>query len=137
MYHPLRLAEEVALLDVLSGGRVNWGAGRGNDPTEFGVFSLDRDTSYGRFRENVEIVLRAWKDERLNYQGEFFEFHDVEFCPSRCSSRTRRFGSPRARPPLSPGRRMRLFDPDGPTLDVQRDRDQTVRLSKRARIVGS
>ena len=81
MYHPLRLAEEVALLDVLSGGRVNWGAGRGNDPTEFGVFGLDRDTSYGRFRENVEIVLRAWKDERLNYQGEFFQFHDVEVLP--------------------------------------------------------
>ena len=37
MYHPLRLAEEVAMLDVLSGGRVNWGAGRGNDPIEFDV----------------------------------------------------------------------------------------------------
>src|SRR4051812_18624608 len=81
MYHPLRLAEEVALLDVLSGGRVNWGAGRGNDPTEFGVFGLDRDSSYGRFRENVEIVLRAWKDERLTYEGEYFQFRDVEVLP--------------------------------------------------------
>jgi len=36
-YHPLRLAEEVALLDMLSGGRVNWGAGRGFDPVEFAV----------------------------------------------------------------------------------------------------
>src|SRR3712207_2243125 len=53
MYHPLRLAEEVALLDVLSGGRVNWGAGRGNDPTEFGVFGLDLDSSYAKFREHV------------------------------------------------------------------------------------
>ena len=34
-YHPLRLAEEIALLDILSGGRVNWGAGRGFDPREF------------------------------------------------------------------------------------------------------
>ena len=39
-YHPLRLAEEVALLDILSEGRVNWGAGRGFDPTEFRVFNV-------------------------------------------------------------------------------------------------
>ncbi len=81
MYHPLRLAEEIALLDVLSGGRVNWGAGRGNDPTEFGVFGLDRDSSYARFREHVEVVLRAWTDERLSYDGEFVQVQNVEVLP--------------------------------------------------------
>jgi alkanesulfonate monooxygenase SsuD/methylene tetrahydromethanopterin reductase-like flavin-dependent oxidoreductase (luciferase family) len=81
MYHPLRLAEEVALLDVLSGGRVNWGAGRGNDPTEFGVFGLDLDTSYARFRENVDVVLRAWQDERLTYHGQFTDVDDIEVLP--------------------------------------------------------
>ena len=39
-YHPLRLAEEVALLDHVSGGRVNWGAGRGFDPTEHKIFGV-------------------------------------------------------------------------------------------------
>ena len=39
-YHPLRIAEEVALLDILSGGRVNWGAGRGFDRTEFRAFGV-------------------------------------------------------------------------------------------------
>jgi len=81
MYHPLRLAEEVALLDVLSGGRVNWGAGRGNDPVEFGVFGLDRASSYARFRENVEVVLRAWREERLTFHGEFTHVRDVEVLP--------------------------------------------------------
>jgi alkanesulfonate monooxygenase SsuD/methylene tetrahydromethanopterin reductase-like flavin-dependent oxidoreductase (luciferase family) len=81
MYHPLRLAEEVALLDVLSGGRVNWGAGRGNDPTEFGVFGLDRDLSYAKFREHVDVVLQAWLQERLTYEGEFVQVHDVEVLP--------------------------------------------------------
>ena len=81
MYHPLRLAEEVALLDVLSGGRVNWGAGRGSDPTEFGVFGLDMASSYARFRENVDIVLRAWTEPRLTYHGEFTEVDDVEVLP--------------------------------------------------------
>ncbi|ONI77992.1 hypothetical protein ALI144C_31865 [Actinosynnema sp. ALI-1.44] len=81
MYHPLRLAEEIALLDVLSDGRVNWGAGRGNDPQEFGVFGLDLPSSYARFRENVDIVLRAWQTDRLSYQGEFHSFDNVEVLP--------------------------------------------------------
>jgi alkanesulfonate monooxygenase SsuD/methylene tetrahydromethanopterin reductase-like flavin-dependent oxidoreductase (luciferase family) len=81
MYHPLRLAEEVALLDVLSGGRVNWGAGRGNDPTEFGVFGLDHALSYAKFREHVDVVLRAWQEERLTYHGEFIHVKDVEVLP--------------------------------------------------------
>src|ERR1041385_1420512 len=49
-YHPLRLAEEVALLDVLSGGRVNWGAGRGFDRTEFENFGVSPDESVTRLR---------------------------------------------------------------------------------------
>jgi alkanesulfonate monooxygenase SsuD/methylene tetrahydromethanopterin reductase-like flavin-dependent oxidoreductase (luciferase family) len=60
-YHPLRLAEEVALLDQLSGGRVNWGAGRGFDPTEHRIFGVEPKESYPRFREAVEIVLEATK----------------------------------------------------------------------------
>lgn len=80
-YHPLRLAEEVALLDVLSGGRVNWGAGRGFDRTEFTSFGVPPDESVSRFRETVEIVLRAWTGERLTYHGEHFSFDGVEVLP--------------------------------------------------------
>ncbi|MFN0092096.1 MAG: LLM class flavin-dependent oxidoreductase [Acidimicrobiales bacterium] len=80
-YHPLRLAEEVALLDVLSGGRVNWGAGRGFDRTEFDAFGVTPDDSYPRFRENVEIVLAAWNNERLTHHGRFHHFDDVEVLP--------------------------------------------------------
>jgi alkanesulfonate monooxygenase SsuD/methylene tetrahydromethanopterin reductase-like flavin-dependent oxidoreductase (luciferase family) len=80
-YHPLRIAEEIALLDVLSGGRVNWGAGRGFDPTEFRTFGVAPEESAGRFREAVEIVQRAWTEERLSYDGEFFSFRDVEVLP--------------------------------------------------------
>ena len=81
MYHPLRLAEEVALVDVLSGGRVNWGAGRGFDATEFRAFGIPRRESQERFRENVEIVLRAWTSERLTYHGRFHEFEGIEVLP--------------------------------------------------------
>src|SRR5881296_2160998 len=80
-YHPLRIAEEVALLDVLSGGRVNWGAGRGFDRTEHSVFGVRAEDSYPRFREHVDIVLRAWTNERLSYEGQFWSFEDVEVLP--------------------------------------------------------
>ena len=64
-YNPLRLAEEVALLDVLSGGRVNWGAGRGFERSEFAAFGIPGEESAPRFHETVEIVLKAWTNQRL------------------------------------------------------------------------
>jgi len=80
-YHPLRLAEEIALLDILSGGRVNWGAGRGFDEREFRIFKVPMDESQARFREAVDVVMQAWASERLRYRGEFFTFDDVEVLP--------------------------------------------------------
>ncbi len=80
-YHPLRLAEEIALLDMLSGGRVNWGAGRGFDPKEFAAFGVPVEESRARFQEAVEIVLAAWRNERLNFRGRFWQFDDVEVLP--------------------------------------------------------
>lgn len=80
-YHPLRLAEEVAFLDVLSGGRINWGAGRGFDPVEFNIFGVPVEESGKRFHEAVEIVRAAWTQERLNWSGAYWNFQDVEVLP--------------------------------------------------------
>jgi alkanesulfonate monooxygenase SsuD/methylene tetrahydromethanopterin reductase-like flavin-dependent oxidoreductase (luciferase family) len=80
-YHPLRLAEEVALLDVVSGGRVNWGAGRGFARVEFENFGVPPEESASRFREAVEIVLKAWTEERLDFVGRHFRFASVEILP--------------------------------------------------------
>lgn len=80
-YHPLRLAEEIALLDTLSGGRVNWGAGRGFDLKEFRAFGVPIEESHARFRETVDIVLKAWTTDRLTYTGQYFSFENVEVLP--------------------------------------------------------
>jgi len=81
-YHPLRLAEEIALLDILSGGRVNWGAGRGFDAREFGVFGIATvEESRARFREAVDIVVSAWLNDRVTYRGQYFTFEDIEVLP--------------------------------------------------------
>lgn len=80
-YHPLRLAEEVALLDILSGGRVYWGAGRGFDPKEFRTFGMTEEESYPRFREAVDIVMSAWRNQRLTYHGKYFSIENIELLP--------------------------------------------------------
>lgn len=80
-YHPLRLAEEVALLDNLTGGRINWGAGRGFDAREFRAFDVPSEESRGRLQECVEIVLKSWTEDRLTYQGKYHQFEDVEVLP--------------------------------------------------------
>src|ERR1700742_5207955 len=80
-YHPMRLAEEVALLDMLSGGRVNWGAGRGFAPSEFKAFGVPPEESAERFREAVDIVLKAWTEERFSFKGAHFSVDDIELLP--------------------------------------------------------
>lgn len=81
LHHPLRIAEDVALLDVLSGGRVNWGAGRGFDATEFASFGVPPEESGERFREAVEVVLAAWRSERLDFAGKYWRFAGLEVLP--------------------------------------------------------
>jgi alkanesulfonate monooxygenase SsuD/methylene tetrahydromethanopterin reductase-like flavin-dependent oxidoreductase (luciferase family) len=80
-YNPLRLAEEVALLDVLSGGRVNWGAGRGFERSEFAAFGIPGEESAPRFHETVDIVLKAWTNQRVSHQGRFYQYDGVEVLP--------------------------------------------------------
>ena len=96
-YNPLRLAEEVALLDVLSGGRVNWGAGRGFESSEFKAFGIPGEESTSRFHEAVDIVLKAWTNDKLTYQGKFFSYEGVEVLPKPRQRRTPRCGWRRAR----------------------------------------
>jgi alkanesulfonate monooxygenase SsuD/methylene tetrahydromethanopterin reductase-like flavin-dependent oxidoreductase (luciferase family) len=81
LYQPLRLAEELALLDVLSGGRLAWGAGRGFDPREFRAFGVPVEESAERMQECVDVVLAAWGEERLQHRGRHFEFADVQVLP--------------------------------------------------------
>jgi alkanesulfonate monooxygenase SsuD/methylene tetrahydromethanopterin reductase-like flavin-dependent oxidoreductase (luciferase family) len=85
-YNPLRLAEEVALLDVLSGGRVNWGAGRGFEKGEFKAFGIPGEESAARFHETVAIVLKAWTSEKLSFQGKYFSYDAVEVLPKPLQS---------------------------------------------------
>ncbi len=80
--HPLRIAEEVAMLDRLSNGRIDWGAGRGYQGHEFSGFGLDIKKSHLVFREALEIIERAWTGERFSWDGEFYSFPELEVRPT-------------------------------------------------------
>lgn len=82
VHHPLHVAEEWATLDLLSGGRVDFAAGRGYDKKEYAPFQAPFDKSAELFAEGMEIVWRAWTESgRWSHKGAFFQFDDVEIRP--------------------------------------------------------
>lgn len=79
--HPLRAAEEVATLDVLTGGRLDWGAGRGYQRHEFDAFGVDIASSKTMFQEALDVIFRAWEPGPLEHHGEHWSFGPVDVLP--------------------------------------------------------
>jgi alkanesulfonate monooxygenase SsuD/methylene tetrahydromethanopterin reductase-like flavin-dependent oxidoreductase (luciferase family) len=77
LYHPIRLAEEIAMLDALAGGRLEVGVGRGRSPVELSYFGCDPAESQEIFDEVLAIVRRALADGRVTFSGKHFSFADV------------------------------------------------------------
>src|SRR5205807_3606344 len=75
MWHPLRLAEDFAAADILTGGRVIFGVGRGYHTREvetLGGFLLDSEANRSLFEEQVEIILRAFREESFSHRGKHY-----------------------------------------------------------------
>lgn len=82
VHHPLDVAEEWASLDLLSGGRVDFSAGRGYDKLEYGPFQAPFADSAELFAEGLDILWRAWTEEgKWSHQGKFYQFEDIEVRP--------------------------------------------------------
>src|SRR5712691_3426394 len=79
--HSLRIAEEWAMVDILSGGRLDFGIGRGYQPAEFRGLGISMDKTRERFDESLELIRRAWTDERCTFEGEFYQVRDVCVLP--------------------------------------------------------
>jgi alkanesulfonate monooxygenase SsuD/methylene tetrahydromethanopterin reductase-like flavin-dependent oxidoreductase (luciferase family) len=80
LHEPLRLAEELAMLDCMSGGRLISGFARGI-PREYQVHNVALSQSRPRFEEAFDIITRAWTEEIFSYQGEFWSYKDVAMWP--------------------------------------------------------
>ncbi|HEX9327792.1 MAG TPA: LLM class flavin-dependent oxidoreductase [Reyranella sp.] len=80
LHEPLRLAEELAMLDCLSNGRIISGFARGI-PREYQVHNVPLDQSRARFEEAYDIVTRAWTEDVFSYSGQFWSYKDVAIWP--------------------------------------------------------
>jgi len=81
-YHnPLRIAEDYATLDCLSGGRLEFGIGHGFIKWESLTFGTPLEELRDRFKENLDIILKAWSGSNFSHKGEFYQYDNVELLP--------------------------------------------------------
>jgi alkanesulfonate monooxygenase SsuD/methylene tetrahydromethanopterin reductase-like flavin-dependent oxidoreductase (luciferase family) len=83
--HPLKLAEDAAVVDVISNGRLRLGLGQGYRQEEFDGFGVPRAQRLGRTLETIQILKLAWTGKRFNFDGKYFHFKDVRVLPTPAS----------------------------------------------------
>jgi len=79
--HPIRLAEEVATLDHISGGRLDFGIGRSGFQVAYAGYGIPYAESRDRFAECLAVLLQAWTQESVEFSGAYYQFHDVSVVP--------------------------------------------------------
>lgn len=81
LYHPVRLAEDGALVDVISDGRFELGVGLGYRPEEFAGFGIPKTSRGRRSDEALEIITRLWRGETVSFDGEHFQLEGARVVP--------------------------------------------------------
>lgn len=77
LYHPLRLIEEICMLDQMSGGRLELGVGRGVSPIEVGFYGVDPADGPRQFPEALRVIKQGLASDMLTFKGEFYQFDGV------------------------------------------------------------
>jgi len=81
LHHPVKIAEEAAIVDILSDGRLEFGVGRGAFPGYYVGFDVPQEESRERFEEALDFILAAWKSEEFSFDGKYFCAHDLCVIP--------------------------------------------------------
>ena len=81
LHNPVKIAEEAATADILSGGRLEFGVGRGTAPIHYGGYDIVQEESRDRFDEALDFILQAWTHESFSYQGKYFRARDLTVIP--------------------------------------------------------
>src|SRR5579872_1832685 len=74
LYHPLRLIEEICMLDQMSGGRFELGMGSGASPIEVGFYGNDPDKGSQHLAESLEVIKKGLASDTLSHKGDFYQF---------------------------------------------------------------
>jgi alkanesulfonate monooxygenase SsuD/methylene tetrahydromethanopterin reductase-like flavin-dependent oxidoreductase (luciferase family) len=77
LHHPLRLIEEICMLDQLSGGRLEIGFGRGSSPNEIAIYGPKPADAQRIYAEGLEVILQGLSKRTLSFRGEFFSFDNI------------------------------------------------------------
>ncbi len=79
--HPLQVAEDYAMVDAISGGRLEFGIGLGNTSLDYRVFEIAEAEGRARYEEAHDIIIKAWTNERFRYAGRFWRFEEIALYP--------------------------------------------------------
>ena len=94
LYHPLRMIEEICMLDQMSGGRLDVGFGRGASPIELELYGTDPDDAREIYDEALAIVIRGLRERTVSFKGKHFNYRQrADGACARCRSRIRRCGT--------------------------------------------
>lgn len=77
VHHPLRVLEEICMLDQLSDGRLEMGFGRGVSPYEVAYYGVDPSQAQSIYHEAYQVIMQGLKEKRVHFQGKHFQFNDV------------------------------------------------------------
>lgn len=80
-HHPIQIAAQVAMLDAISGGRVDVGFARAYLPFEFDAFNISMDESRARYIETIQAVIKLWTEKNVTMQSQFFSFANATSLP--------------------------------------------------------
>jgi alkanesulfonate monooxygenase SsuD/methylene tetrahydromethanopterin reductase-like flavin-dependent oxidoreductase (luciferase family) len=81
LHRPIDLAEQYAMADVISDGRIDFGIGKGSEPVEYRKFGMSQDEATRRFHESAAVIRQAWSDNPVNFGGEFYRYENVNILP--------------------------------------------------------
>ena len=81
LHNAIRVAEDIATLDVLSGGRIDVGLGQGYARHEFAGYGIDRGERLGRFREGLDVLEGLWTNDTFSYAGEHYQIDEARLTP--------------------------------------------------------
>ncbi len=81
LHHPVKIAEEAATADILSGGRLEFGVGRGTAPIHYLGYNIPQEESRERFEEALKVIVQAWTQERFSFRGKYFQVQDLCVVP--------------------------------------------------------
>ena len=80
-YHPVRVAEDAAMLDIMSGGRFVLGVAIGYKPDEFALFQVPLEKRGARFEEALQLMKLLWTEEEVNFTGKYYQVEGLRMEP--------------------------------------------------------